>query len=286
MNDCKKIRRLLAVQPTNWSTNEQALVKAHLGTCPDCATLAQVYAEQDRLIRSLPRAGLTPAQRGQFLSQIHQERKRHKMLRKPLAILGMVAAALVFVALGLGVQALLKNSQATPAAPVTQPPTVEATQPPMAVATLHQQYTLQATQSSTAVATPQEPPTAIPEFIFIWPVEGHITQPYSPEHYAIDIAAEEGTPVVAAAAGTVVAAEWDDRCGNLVALDHGDGLITRYTHLLDYQVAVGDQVDQGQQIGRVGSTGESTGPHLHFELIIKIDPTPLLNGTGSLMLKE
>lgn len=284
MSNCKKIRRLLAVRPTNRSTSEQALIEAHLGTCPDCSALARVYAEQDRLIRSLPRAGLTPAQRGQFLPQIHQERKRHKMLKKPLAILGTIAAALVLVAMGLGVQALLKSSQSMPAAPVTQPTAVEPTQSSMAVATLHQQYTMQATQSSTAAATPQKTPTATLDLI--WPVEGRITQPYSSEHYGIDIAAEEGTPVVAAASGTVVAAEWDDRHGNLVAIDHGDGLITRYTHLLDYQVAAGDQVDQGQQIGRVGSTGESTGPHLHFELILKIDPTPLLNKTGGLILTK
>jgi murein DD-endopeptidase MepM/ murein hydrolase activator NlpD len=278
MNDCKKIRRLLAVQSTNWRADEQAQVETHLAACPDCAALAQVYTEQDRLIRSLPRAILTPAQRGQFLSQIQQERKRHKMLSKPLAILGTVASALVFVAMGLGVQTLLGNSQSIPAAPVTRPPAAQATQPPtiqitqspMAVATLQQEYYMQATQSPTEALD------------LVWPVEGHITQPYSSEHYAIDIAAEEGTPVVAAAAGTVVAAEWADRHGNLVAIDHGGGMITRYTHLLDYQVAVGDNVNQGQQIGRVGSTGESTGPHLHLELILKIDPTPLLNKNGQL----
>ncbi|MBN1811029.1 MAG: peptidoglycan DD-metalloendopeptidase family protein [Anaerolineae bacterium] len=258
MSDCRKIRRLLAVQSTNWSADEQAQVEAHLDTCPNCSALAQVYAEQDRLIRSLPRAGLTPAQRGQFLSQIQQERKRHKMLRKPLAILGTVAAALVFLAMGLGVQTLLENGQPTPATPATRSPTAAITPQKMSVSTIE----------------------------LVWPVEGHITQPYSPEHRAIDIAAEEGSPVVAAAAGTVAAAEWDDRHGNLVAIDHGDGLITRYTHLLDYQVEVGDPVDQGQQIGRVGSTGESTGPHLHFEMILKIDPTPLLNKDGQLLLTK
>jgi murein DD-endopeptidase MepM/ murein hydrolase activator NlpD len=274
MSDCRKIRRLLAVQSTNWSADEQILVKTHLDTCLDCSALAQVYAKQDRLIGSLPRAGLTPAQRGQFLSQIQQERKRHNMLSKPLAILGTVAAALVFAATGLCGQTLLGSSQTIPAAPVTQPTTVEPTQSSVVVATLHQQYYMQATQSPTATLD------------LVWPVEGHITQPYSSEHYAIDIAAEEGTPVVAAAAGTVVAAEWANRHGNLVAIDHGAGLISRYTHLLDFQVEVGDYVDQGQQIGRVGSTGESTGPHLHFELILKIDPTPLLNKTGSLILKK
>ena len=277
MSDCRKVRRLLAMQSTNWSAGEQSLVKAHLNTCPDCSALAQVYAEQDRLIGSLPRAGLTPAQRGQFLSQIQQERKRHEMISKPLAILGTVATALVLAAIGLGVQTLLGSSQSILAAPVTQSPTTQAAQSPTVVATPNQKqldYYLQITQSPTATLD------------LVWPVEGHITQPYSSEHYAIDIAAEEGTPVVAAAAGTVVAAEWADRHGNLVAIDHGGGMITRYTHLLDYQVAVGDNVNQGQQIGRVGSTGESTGPHLHFELILKIDPTPLLNKTGELFSKK
>lgn len=285
MSNCRKIRRLLAVQSTNWSADEQAQVETHLGNCPDCTALAQVYAEQDRLIRSLPRTGLTPALRGQFLSQIQQERKRHKMLSKPLAILGTVAAALILVSIGLGVQTLLGSSQSIPAAPVTQlpaaqatqPPEAPTTQPPTAIPTPNQKqldYHLQITQSPTAT------------FELVWPVEGDITQPYSSEHYAVDIAAEEGTPVVAAAAGTVVAAEWANQHGNLVAIDHGGGLITRYTHLLDYQVEVGDYVDQGQQIGRVGSTGESTGPHLHFELILKIDPTLLLNKTGDLFLEE
>jgi murein DD-endopeptidase MepM/ murein hydrolase activator NlpD len=266
MSNCQKICRLLAVQSPSRSADEQAQVKAHLDTCPDCSALAQIYAEQNRLIRSLPRAGLTPAQRGQFLSKIQQERKRHNMLSKPLAILGTVASALVLVAMGLGVQTLLGNGQTAPAAQATEPLAAKATQAP------------------TAVSLPQETPTS--PLDLVWPVEGYITQPYSSEHYALDIAAKQGSPVVAAAAGTVVVAGWADRHGNLVAIDHGDGLITRYTHLLDYQVEVGDQVDQGQPIGRVGSTGESTGPHLHFELILKIDPTPLLNKSDRLLPKK
>jgi murein DD-endopeptidase MepM/ murein hydrolase activator NlpD len=118
----------------------------------------------------------------------------------------------------------------------------------------------------------EDPPTT-----FVWPVEGYITQPYSPEHPAIDIAAEEGTPVVAATAGVVVAAGWDDAgAGNFIVINHGDKTFTRYTHLLDYQVKAGDTVSQGQQIGRVGSTGMATGPHLHFEVTLKIDPQALL----------
>jgi murein DD-endopeptidase MepM/ murein hydrolase activator NlpD/beta-lactamase regulating signal transducer with metallopeptidase domain len=103
----------------------------------------------------------------------------------------------------------------------------------------------------------------------VWPVQGHITQGYRehpPQHLALDIAAEQGTPVVAAADGVVSSARWDDDYGNMVVVDHDGGLSTLYSKLLDYQVEAGDAVVQGQLIGRVGSTGKSTGPHLHFEV--------------------
>jgi beta-lactamase regulating signal transducer with metallopeptidase domain len=102
----------------------------------------------------------------------------------------------------------------------------------------------------------------------LWPVEGEITQPYSASHLALDIAAKSGTPVAAAAAGVVTVAGWDNvhGYGNMVVIDHGGGLSTFYSHLTDYQVEVGNRVTAGQVIGRVGSTGRATGPHLHFEV--------------------
>ncbi|MDY7078066.1 MAG: M23/M56 family metallopeptidase [Chloroflexota bacterium] len=107
----------------------------------------------------------------------------------------------------------------------------------------------------------------------VWPVEGHIAQSYSPEHRALDIAAEEGTPIVAAADGVVTTAQWDsDGRGNMVIIDHGDGWSTLCSHMADYQVAEGDEVTAGQVIGTVGSTGWSTGPHLHFELWHDTEP--------------
>jgi murein DD-endopeptidase MepM/ murein hydrolase activator NlpD len=112
---------------------------------------------------------------------------------------------------------------------------------------------------------------------FVWPVEGEITQGYSAQHHALDIAAEAGTPVLAATDGVVVAAQWDSEgYGNIVLIDHGGELRALYSHLLDYQVEVGDEVTAGQQIGTVGNTGQSTGPHLHFELRQHLDPLPLL----------
>jgi murein DD-endopeptidase MepM/ murein hydrolase activator NlpD len=85
-------------------------------------------------------------------------------------------------------------------------------------------------------------------------------------HAGVDLAATWGTPVRAARDGRVERSGWWGTYGNAVALDHGDGSETRYAHLSSLAVAVGDVVRQGDVIGYVGSTGASTGPHLHFEL--------------------
>jgi murein DD-endopeptidase MepM/ murein hydrolase activator NlpD len=85
-------------------------------------------------------------------------------------------------------------------------------------------------------------------------------------HEGIDFPAEPGTPIVAAASGRVVAAEWHPQYGKMTEIDHGNGLVSRYAHASRILVKVGDLVVRGQQIGTVGSTGRSTGPHLHFEV--------------------
>lgn len=94
------------------------------------------------------------------------------------------------------------------------------------------------------------------------PVDGHGMQ----FHQGLDIAAPTGTPVRAAAPGKVVAAGWAGRYGQAVLVDHGDGLETLYAHLSRALVAMDQQVAGGAEIGLVGSTGRSTGPHLHFEV--------------------
>ena len=86
------------------------------------------------------------------------------------------------------------------------------------------------------------------------------------EHTGLDISAPKDTPVLAAAAGAVTASGYDSKNGNYVLLSHGDGLETYYAHLTESSVKPGDTVTQGQTIGTVGSTGQSTGPHLHFEV--------------------
>jgi murein DD-endopeptidase MepM/ murein hydrolase activator NlpD len=91
-------------------------------------------------------------------------------------------------------------------------------------------------------------------------------------HPGIDIDGERGDLVNAPAAGTVTKANWQGGYGNMVEIDHGNGLITRYGHMSKLNVEIGDQVTRGQLIGFVGSTGRSTGPHLHYELRLNDHP--------------
>ncbi len=103
---------------------------------------------------------------------------------------------------------------------------------------------------------------------FNWPVPGGwISQYFHASHPAIDIAAPEGTRVLAAAAGTVIWAGWKDNGGGFqVWIAHGSGLFTTYNHMSAVLVHVGEHVGRAQQVGRVGMTGNATGPHLHFEV--------------------
>jgi murein DD-endopeptidase MepM/ murein hydrolase activator NlpD len=120
---------------------------------------------------------------------------------------------------------------------------------------------------------------------FIWPTTEHFISGYnySPEanHPAIDIGGKEGNPVFTADNGVVVYAGWSDLgYGNMVMVDHGNGWQSLYAHLSAVNVSCGQSVYQGAQIGAVGSTGRSSGPHLHFELrsdsLGKVDPTKYL----------
>ena len=103
---------------------------------------------------------------------------------------------------------------------------------------------------------------------FIWPASGGISQGYIPGiHRAIDIANRGAGPILAADGGTVVAAGWDSSgYGNRVIVDHGNGFSTLYAHMSALQVSVGQAVDKGGVVGQMGSTGRSTGIHLHFEI--------------------
>jgi murein DD-endopeptidase MepM/ murein hydrolase activator NlpD len=113
---------------------------------------------------------------------------------------------------------------------------------------------------------------------FVWPTQGTITQYFSWYHPGIDIANNAEPLDVAADSGNVVYAGWDTSgYGNMVLINHGNGFETRYAHLSQIMVISGQTVQKGQTIGRMGSTGHSTGPHTHFEIILNgVHVNPLL----------
>ena len=102
-----------------------------------------------------------------------------------------------------------------------------------------------------------------------WPTVGYrITQYFSWRHFGLDVANKIGTPLYAADAGVVEAAGWGNGYGNQILINHGGGKKTRYAHLSKFSVKKGDHVNKGQVVGLMGSTGWSTGSHIHFEVII------------------
>ena|GEM_PF-2706330 len=121
---------------------------------------------------------------------------------------------------------------------------------------------------------------------FAWPAVGPITSRYGMRvspidgrrrlHAGIDMGLDSGTPVRASKAGVVIRAEWDDVYGFVVVVDHGDGYRSLYAHNSTLLVRVGSQVSQGQAVSLSGSTGWSTGPHLHFEIHYQGSPVDLL----------
>lgn len=111
---------------------------------------------------------------------------------------------------------------------------------------------------------------------FIWPMVGRVSSEFGPrtaptagastDHKGIDISGPSGRSVVASKAGTVVTSTFSNTAGNFVVLDHGGGYKTRYLHHISNSVSVGQQVEQGQEVGKCGETGTATGPHTHFEI--------------------
>ncbi len=122
------------------------------------------------------------------------------------------------------------------------------------------------------------------------PVVGCFCYRTSPDvgfHPGVDLGADYGQAVHAAAAGTVASADWDGGYGEKIDIDHGNGYHTWYAHLSKMEVTPGQYVHKGQEIGLVGSTGYSTGPHLHYQVMqngAAIDPEPFLNGVPAKVL--
>ena len=124
----------------------------------------------------------------------------------------------------------------------------------------------------------------------LWPVRGYISSGFGDRespfdsgnefHEGIDISAPSGSTVAAAAEGVVTFAARNNDLGNAVTIDHGYGIVSRYGHMSEISVHIGQKVRAGERIGAVGSTGRSTGPHLHYEVAVngyKVNPIKYLN---------
>lgn len=145
---------------------------------------------------------------------------------------------------------------------------------------LHELHATLENQKSLIAATPS-----------LWPVRGYISSRFGDRespfdtainefHEGLDISAPLGSPILASAEGVVTIAGRYADLGNCVAIDHGYGFVSRYGHMSEITVHAGQRVKAGQKIGRVGSTGRSTGPHLHYEVAVngaKVDPLRYLN---------
>lgn len=116
---------------------------------------------------------------------------------------------------------------------------------------------------------------------FIWPAQGRITTNYAWYHQALDIANSAAPAILAADAGTVVVAGWPDNYGygNRIIIDHGNGMRTLYAHLSKIYVSEGQTVNRGDAIAQMGTTGRSTGVHVHFEVLqggVRVNPLSVL----------
>ena len=130
---------------------------------------------------------------------------------------------------------------------------------------------------------------AVADGALCWPLPGHtyischfgeVDAFGNAGHRGTDIPAPEGTPILAAHSGTVLVSGWNDSYGNQVLLDNGAGLSTRYAHMMQTAVTAGEAVTAGQVIGYVGNTGDSTGFHLHFEVMqngVRVNPLEIVN---------
>ena len=141
-----------------------------------------------------------------------------------------------------------------------------------------------------AIAVPSEKPVRTAEFTSGY---GTRTDPFrggSARHQGIDLASPVGTPIYATADGVVSAAGWNNGgYGNLIKIDHGRGIETRYGHLSAILVSPGQHVVRGQQIARMGSTGRSTGSHLHYEVRIDgnaVNPIPFMKSNDYLIAMQ
>ena len=144
--------------------------------------------------------------------------------------------------------------------------------------------------TDSAIAVPSDKPVKTAEFTSGYGIRSDPFRGRAARHQGIDLAAPQGTPIYATADGIVSEAAYNSGgYGNLVKLDHGRGIETRYGHLSTFLVRAGQRVVRGQQIGRMGSTGRSTGSHLHYEVRIDgraVNPIPFMKSNEYLLAMQ
>jgi murein DD-endopeptidase MepM/ murein hydrolase activator NlpD len=144
--------------------------------------------------------------------------------------------------------------------------------------------------SQGAIAVPSDKPVRTAAFTSGYGVRSDPFRGAAAMHAGIDLAGPSGTPIYATADGTITEAGWNSGgYGRLIKIDHGRGIETRYAHLSSIGVAPGQRVTRGQVIGRMGSTGRSTGSHLHYEVRIDgraVNPIPFMKSTDYLLAMQ
>src|SRR5690606_31639182 len=144
--------------------------------------------------------------------------------------------------------------------------------------------------SQGAIAVPSDKPVKTAAFTSGYGVRSDPFRGAAAMHAGIDLAGPAGTPIYATADGVVAEAEYNrGGYGNLVKINHGRGIETRYAHLSSMTVSPGQRVSRGQVIGRMGSTGRSTGSHLHYEVRIDgraVNPIPFMKSTDYLLAMQ
>jgi murein DD-endopeptidase MepM/ murein hydrolase activator NlpD len=210
-----------------------------------------------------------PRQTAASAPQHAARRRSHASQRgRTVALTAALGAALVAgVAGGTAAAAAANDDQSPPVAATTAPGTAPAVSSEFSAGP-------DTNSSPDAAAVRKKPrPAALPEAGASWVdpnPTARVTSCFGPRwgrmHEGVDLAAPAGTPIAAAGAGVVVRAGAAEGYGNAVLIDHGDGYLTHYGHLSAITVRAGQRVAAGEQIGAEGSTGHSTGPHLHFEV--------------------
>jgi len=144
--------------------------------------------------------------------------------------------------------------------------------------------------ADSAIAVPSDKPVKTAEFTSGYGIRSDPFQGRAARHQGIDLAAPTGTPIYATADGIVTDAGYNNGgYGNLIKVDHGRGIETRYGHLSAILVRAGQRIVRGQQIGRMGSTGRSTGSHLHYEVRIDgraVNPIPFMKSNEYLLAMQ